>query len=85
MRFAALLALALALSWPLSSPGETAPSSPSTQAEPAPRVQSHDIPDDDDDDEEEIPWTLYILAGSFVFFAAVIYLVISRAGRSAKG
>jgi hypothetical protein len=84
MRFAAPLLLALALSWPLSSPGETAPSSPSPQAEPAPRVQSHDIPEDDDD-EEEIPWTLYILAGGFVFFAAVIYLVISRAGRSAKG
>jgi hypothetical protein len=84
MRLAALLALTLALSWPLSSPGETAPGSPSAQPGPAPRVQSHDIPDDDDD-EEEIPWMLYAMGGGFLFFAAVIYLVISREGRSGKG
>jgi hypothetical protein len=81
MRLAALLAFALALSWPLSSRGD---SPPSTQSQSAPRVESHDVPDDDDD-EEEVPWTLYVVAGGFVFFAAVVYLVISRAGRSGKG
>ncbi len=77
MRFGALVLLILCLSW-------SAPSRPSTQPEPSSQVQSHDIPEDDDD-EDETPWQLYGVAAGFTLFAAVVYLVISRAGRSGKG
>ncbi len=84
MRFAAAFALVLLLSWPAFSAEGTAPSQPSTTEQPGPRVESHDVPDDDDD-EEETPWTLYGVIAGFVVFAAVVYLVISRADRSGKG
>ena len=72
-------------SLPLPPPIETAPGSPqqSKPAEPG-RVQSHDEPDDDDD-EDETPWVLYGAIAGFVLFAAVIFLVVSRTSRSAKG
>ncbi|HLX25110.1 MAG TPA: hypothetical protein VKR38_17305 [Usitatibacter sp.] len=85
MRIAALALLVLSLSWGAPSAAQTAPSQPSTQAQPSQsQVQSHDVPEDDDD-EDETPWQLYGVAAGFTLFAAVVYLVISRAGRSGKG
>lgn len=84
MRFAAGLLLSLTLLWPVLSPAETAPATPPTQSEPSPRVQSHDLPEDDDE-EDDTPWTLYGAAAGFVLFAAIVFLVISRADRSGKG
>jgi uncharacterized protein len=70
-------------SLPLPPPIESAsvPAQPS-RAEPQ-RVQAHDLPDDEDD-EEETPWTLYAAIAGFVFFAAVIFLVITRGNRSTR-
>jgi hypothetical protein len=76
MRFAALALLVILAQAP--------PQGSSTQDDPAPRVQSHDIPEDDDD-EDETSWMLYGIAAGFTVFGAIVYLVISRADRSGKG
>jgi hypothetical protein len=84
MKFAVAFLLAFALSAPLAFAADAAPSTPATESEPSPRVQSHDIPEDDDE-EDDTPWALYGVVAGFTLFAAVVFLVISRADRSGKG
>jgi hypothetical protein len=84
MRFLPALLLAFSLSWHGLCHAQAAQSSSTTQDESSSRVQSHDVPEDDDD-EDETPWMLYGVISGFVVFAAVVYLVISRADRSGKG
>ena len=64
-------------------PIETAPPAPENAA-PTPEVPPNDA-SDEDDDEDETPWLTYAAIAGFVLFAAIVWLVISRAGRSAKG
>jgi hypothetical protein len=60
--------------------------SPPSSQQPSraePRVQSFDTEDEEEEDDDT-PWMLYGAIGGFVLFGAVVYLVISRAARSAK-
>ena len=85
MRLVAPLLLALSLLWPLACRPQSAPPQPSADDSPQ-RVQTHDVPDDEEEDEEgETPWTLYAVLAGFTLFGAVVFLVISRGGRSGKG
>jgi uncharacterized protein len=72
-------------SLPLPPPIESTPA-PAQQSKPAEpqRVQAHDLPDDEDEEEEGTPWMLYGAIAAFVLFAAIIFLVVTRANRSEK-